>query len=436
MRPHVASAPAGEEHCAVVKDQWQKYDRKVLKAVERDDVRRIEKYIARALPIDKELRRCQNQFPATLLAHACDNKATRTVRFLIESGANPDKGRYYPPLFGAVHNGGRAVVQLLLDAGANPNVRARFNPDPSPDRDKDSRWTPLMCATVCGKFDLVNLLLERGADPNVTTRLGLSALDFAIAHRHDRLIARLLKAGAKASGLSLFTPIERGDLPTVKRLIHAGADVNVFGNAASGAMAAGQTPLEAAVLARCRIDSEIELEVELGEIRGGCESAARQKLLERKRHHFGIIKALVRAGAQLNGPTRWRSPLLVAASGGDLEVVKFLIDAGADPNAATSAMPSARGTSALHHAALGGSIQIVKALIVAGADVNKLDQEGNSVLQALREQNASQKMTIAEVAMSHGVQKTQAELDALRKEWEERRARIIDILERNMQRSR
>jgi ankyrin repeat protein len=278
-----------------------------------------------------------------------------------------------------------------------------------------------MAAAVCGKLDLVNLLLAQGAAPDLTTKRGLSALHFAIAHRHDRIIDRLIKAGSKASGLSLFGPIQRGDLPTIKRLIRAGADVNVQGNAAAGAIA-GQKPLEAAVLERCRIDSEIRLKLTEGS--GGSVAAKQRGYLE-------IIKALIQGGAKLNGPTRWRSPLLVAASGGDLVLVKFLIKAGADPNAATSVALLERGRSALHNAALGGFAEIVEILIAAGSDVNKRDAEGRSPLQIVREQEGSMEMMMAEVAISHGVEKTQEELDAMRKNWQERRARIIAILERN-----
>lgn len=38
------------------------------------------------------------------------------------------------------------------------------------------------------------------------------------------------------------------------------------------------------------------------------------------------------AGASPNAITDWGTPLIAAASTGDLKLVKFLIDAGADPN--------------------------------------------------------------------------------------------------------
>lgn len=61
-----------------------------------------------------------------------------------------------------------------------------------------------------------------------------------------------------------------------------------------------------------------------------------------------------------------RTPLHDAAWGGELKSTEYLIEAGADVDAADR-----RGRTPLHLAAMRGQLQVVKALVEAGADVKK-----------------------------------------------------------------
>jgi ankyrin repeat protein len=61
--------------------------------------------------------------------------------------------------------------------------------------------------------------------------------------------------------------------------------------------------------------------------------------------------------------------------------VKLLLEAGADPSAKTP-----DGDSALHLAAWEGKLEIVRALVEGGADMNLKDAAGKTALQVVSEQ--------------------------------------------------
>ena len=81
-------------------------------------------------------------------------------------------------------------------------------------------------------------------------------------------------------------------------------------------------------------------------------------------------------------------PLCKAAKNGDLERIEFLIDSGENPNSvsqsvnAFSDQPGKLGDSALRFAVAEGHVDIVRALLDGGADVNKANKDGATPLSA------------------------------------------------------
>ncbi len=88
-----------------------------------------------------------------------------------------------------------------------------------------------------------------------------------------------------------------------------------------------------------------------------------------------MAQALIDAGAPVNGdPGDTETPLITAASYGDADVAKVLIEAGADIEAISA--PDSGGvpsSTALGHAAVFGMTEIIDVLVAAGARIDSLE---------------------------------------------------------------
>jgi uncharacterized protein len=89
--------------------------------------------------------------------------------------------------------------------------------------------------------------------------------------------------------------------------------------------------------------------------------------------HLVLVKKLKALGAEIN-PSGW-TPLAYAAAGGKTEVVRYLLEVGANPNAL-----SPNGTTALMMAVRGGHAETVDLLLSKGVDVNVRNQTGATAL--------------------------------------------------------
>ena len=133
------------------------------------------------------------------------------------------QGRFQEtPLYHAVRWAGPRSIQMLLDAGADPNIG-----------DYEGR-TPLSCAANEGKEDNVQLLLKQpGVDVEKVDTLGKSPLSLASKNGHMKCIRLLLSSGAniescdndKRTALSLAAA--EGHKIVAKLLLKHGANVNV-----------------------------------------------------------------------------------------------------------------------------------------------------------------------------------------------------------------
>src|SRR6185503_17916768 len=117
--------------------------------------------------------------------------------------------------------------------------------------------------------------------------------------------------------------------------------------------------------------------------------------------HADVAEVLLRAGADANELNGAGDPPLIAASiRGDVRIVRALLAAGAnvDPPRPTDEMvtdPNLRQFGAdtlnfsppLVHAAEIGHVEVVRALLEAGADVTRKDSHGNTAYDCARRRN-------------------------------------------------
>jgi len=106
------------------------------------------------------------------------------VELLLQNGANPNlsDNENITPLHYAAMNGYENIVKLLLQNGANPNLSHNEN------------IAPLHWAILKGYLNIAKLLLEAGADPNETTKSGLTSLHIASQKGNMEIIKRLLES--------------------------------------------------------------------------------------------------------------------------------------------------------------------------------------------------------------------------------------------------
>jgi ankyrin repeat protein len=236
-----------------------------------------------------------------------------TGRLLIRAGAdlNAANDLGVTPLWVACANGSTGIVEMLLKAGADPNA--------SPSTGE----TPLMVASRAGNVEAVKSLLAHGADINAQEiSHGQTALMWAVAQRHSEIVQVLIEAGADLHARSRAW----------RQLMLVCCQTSIYDQGESVEVEQGGfTPL----LFAARV--------------GDLESA----------------KLLLAAGAKVNDTTPVGSTALVlAAHSGQGALGMYLLDNGADPNAAGS------GYTALHAAVLRGDLDLVKALLAHGASPN------------------------------------------------------------------
>ncbi|XP_030296558.1 ankyrin repeat- and BTB/POZ domain-containing protein 3-A isoform X3 [Sparus aurata] len=159
----------------------------------------------------------------------------QAVNLLGPDGINSMSEQGMTPLMYACVRGDEAMVQMLLDAGADINSELlldnRANVEGAlQDGAENYTETPLQLAAAAGNFELVSLLLERGADPMIGTmcRNGISSAplgdmnsySLAAAHGHRNVFRKLLAQSEKDKGdvLSLEEILAEGSEPGEKRL--------------------------------------------------------------------------------------------------------------------------------------------------------------------------------------------------------------------------
>lgn len=302
----------------------------------------------------------------TLIAHGADVSAVNRVQA--------------PPMLLAAINGSAGMISLLLEHGADPDMPLSITYD-----------TPLMVAARTGIPEAVQVLLEAGASVNARESwAGGTALMYAVAEGHAEAAALLIKAGADIDARTAFIPrnTNRGlqfeGLPPRERLPEeTGPQVHASGEMTPLLIAAREGHLESVQLL---IESGADIDARAADGKDALSLAIYNG-------NFQVASLLVEQGADVNQTdARGFTPLFWAVDRRNMEtapnfpwtvtedplpLVRQLLEAGADPNTVINQTPKAlmrEGSprivfaTALMRAAFSGDIELVRLLLDYGAD--------------------------------------------------------------------
>jgi ankyrin repeat protein len=248
--------------------------------------------------------------------------------------------------------------------------------------------TALMAAAYYGHRSIVNVLLEAGADPNLLSDddglgvSGMTALMFAagsfFASNRQHIVRQLIAGGADVNqrGAGGKTAIfyaalaGSGYVDCVETLIAAGADLDILDDRGhtvlssvaaaenypmfnilmqAGASTAGLESIQLIQAAsagnvdrvKSLLKTNVNLDLDRGAAIGNAAAAG----------HTQIVELLIRAGANVNLRDKLGfTPIASAAYAGYGEIVQLLIDAGADIQAPAG---ESQSYSALEYAQMG-----------------------------------------------------------------------------------
>jgi uncharacterized protein len=358
-----------------------------------DAAMRGDKAAVRAL-IDKKSDVNAAQVDGTTALHwAVRADDLELTEMLLKAGARPSAANQSgaTPMLLSAMNGNAAILERLIQAGADPNAPLTKTGD-----------TALMIAARTGKVDAVRALLDHGAKVNARESWGgTTALMWAVSERHSDVAQLLLEHGAEVNAKSNFVPSASG------RGFEGTAPVVPKGNQTIEEFASGwMTPL---MFAAREDDLEsahilIEKGADVNAVSADGKDALSLALFNGS---YEVAALLIDSHANVNHADAQRfTPLFWAVDRRNMEtapnfpwmvtkdplpVIKKLLDAGADPNAVINSTPRARMregsprivfATALMRAAFAGDLELVKLLLARGADPHIPSSDRETTLAA------------------------------------------------------
>lgn len=139
---------------------------------------------------EKELSYQQKQSYGEFNTAVKDNNINKVKTLLKSTSANETNQFGFAPLHVAAAQGNLAMVQLLIEEGADVNVRTK----------NKSKSTPLGEATGAGKLAVVKLLVEKGANINAILGYGFTALHNAAGEGYLDIVKYLIENDADPDG--------------------------------------------------------------------------------------------------------------------------------------------------------------------------------------------------------------------------------------------
>jgi ankyrin len=327
----------------------------------------------------------------TALMMAARTGKTDALKMLLDHGAQVNAKEAWgdtTALMWAVSERHPDAVKMLLEHGAEVNARSKFvpsttgrgfegttpvaaKPGQAAEEHSSGLLTPLMFAAREGDLESARAFVAAGADVNAVDGDGKDVLGLAIFNGNYELASFLIDNHAKvnqadAQGFTpLFWAVDRRNmetppnfpwmvttdpLPLIAKLLDAGANPNalvnntprarmrdgspriVYGTALMRAAFSGDLELVRLLLAHgadphiMSKDNETTLMAAAGTgfINGYSKGRSAAERLE-------VVKLLVQLGEDVNAADNYGiTPLMVAANMGEMPIIEYLMDQGAD----------------------------------------------------------------------------------------------------------
>lgn len=289
------------------------------------------------------------------------------VDMLLAAGANPNiAAKTIYPLHSAAYLKEYSIARSLLKHGAHLNVRnfqgrtplhdAALNQDKLCDQNKET---------------MVHLLLAAGGNPQVVDCHSATPLYYAVLHNNTQAVKELLDAGSDHRiACNTITPLHEAafqkNIETSRMLLEHGANVHVKNYC-------GRTPLHDATLCSSKDRKSVMPLLKLLVAyhsplheQDNQEKTALSYLV--RSGQYDEVKFLLSCGAHATIVHQTNTPLHDAALSGKREMCELLLTHGAYINAQNE-----NGTTPLHNAAINFNIPVMKLLIEKSARVDIQD---------------------------------------------------------------
>jgi ankyrin repeat protein len=327
----------------------------------------------------------------TALMMAARTGTTDALRVLTEAGADVNAKETWggtTPLMWAVSEGHVEAARLLVAAGADVNARSHYvaaangrgfegrtpianQTDPKAAEFASGWLTPLMFAAREGHVELARLLADAGAGIDAVAGDGKTALALAIFNGNYDVASLLVdrRADVNVADTQRFTPlfwavdrrnmetapnfpwmVTSDPLPLIRRMLDAGANPNALVNNTPRARMREGSPriVFATALMRAAFAGDLELVTLLLEHGADPDVISRdgETMLSAAAglafihgYHRGkppeerlqVVKLFVTLGNDVNHHDDYGvTPLMAAANYGNVPIIQYLIDAGAE----------------------------------------------------------------------------------------------------------